>query len=133
MKNLKGYIYNAKSGLPVPQAIVRAGQNTANSTQTTNGGWFELSVDDNETFIEVYAIGTGDNGYTRLYIPANLNNLNDIPGNTFWNIELVNTPFETETIEYIEKRNKKKLWPVYAGLGLLALLLLTRKKKGRKR
>ena len=27
---------------------------------------------------------------------------------------------------------KMKLWPVYAGLGLLALFLLTKKKKGRK-
>jgi hypothetical protein len=28
--------------------------------------------------------------------------------------------------------HKMKMWPVYAGLGLLALLLLTKKKKGRK-
>jgi len=122
MRKLKGYIRNATSGLPVPAAIVRSGLNPNLQTTTSEGGYFELNVEENDTYIEVYAIGTGTNGYTQLYIPASFPYV-------FWEIELINDPFETSTMEFIDKRNKKKMWPVYAGLGLFLLLLLTRKKK----
>jgi hypothetical protein len=128
MRRLQGSISNATSGKPVPAAIVRAGSDVLNDTTTRESGFFELQIADNEQYIEVYAIGTGDDGYTRLYIPEPYNSFNGLPGNTIWNIELQNDSFETGTMEIVEKKNKMKLWPLYAGLGLLLLLLLKKKR-----
>jgi len=128
MKRLQGSISNAKTGQADAGAIVRAGSDETIDTVTSYSGFFELQIADNEQYIEVYAIGTGDNGYTRLYIPEPYNSFNGLPGNTIWNIELQNYDFQTGEIGIVDKRNKMKLWPVYAGLGLLLLLLLKKKR-----
>lgn len=130
MKQILGTITNAATGDVVPGAIVSAGSDSTIYTTTDENGGYILSIPDNETFVNVYYIGTGTNGLTSLYIPT--------PFPAIWNIELQNNTLPELVIRPQDEPTTptatvKKLWPVYAGLGLLALLLLTRKKKGRKR
>jgi hypothetical protein len=130
MKQILGTITNAATGDVVPGAIVSAGSDSTIYTTTDESGGYILQIPDNETFVNVYYIGTGTNGLTSLYIPT--------PFPAIWNIELQNNTLPELVIRPQDEPTTptatvKKMWPVYAGLGLLALLLLTRKKKGRKR
>lgn len=130
MKQIIGTITNAATGDVVPGAIVSAGSNSTIYTTTDESGGYILQIPENETFVNVYYIGTGTNGLTSLYIPT--------PFPAIWNIELQNNTLPELVIRPQDEPTTptatvKKLWPIYAGLGLLALLLLTRKKKSRKR
>lgn len=130
MKQILGTITNAATGDVVQGAIVSAGSDSTIYTTTDASGGYILSIPDNETFVNVYYIGTGTNGLTSLYIPT--------PFPAIWNIELQNNTLPEVVIRPQDEPTTptatvKKMWPVYAGLGLLALLLLTRKKKKGKR
>jgi len=125
LKNLEGYIKNADTGAPIVAAIVASGLDNTINTTTDSTGFFSISVLNSDTFIQVYAIGTGTNGggLSTWYIPE------PIPNS--WNIalpsnllnELVITPKEKE------KTNLKKLFPVYAGLALFLFLLFRKKRQ----
>ena len=123
MKQILGTITNSATGDVVPGAIVAAGSNNNINTTTDDNGGYILQVPDNETFVNIYYIGTGTNGLSSFYIPT--------PFPAIWNIELQNNLLPEVVIT--PKPKKMSLWPVYA-LGGLALLLLFRKKKkkGRK-
>lgn len=118
MKQLLGTITNSATGDVVPGAIVAAGSNNNINTTTDANGGYILQVPDNETFVNVYYIGTGTNGLSSFYIPT--------PFPAIWNIELQNNLLPEVVIT--PKPKKMNLWPVYA-LGGLALFLLFRKKK----
>lgn len=122
MKTIYGRIAT-REGVTLPGVIVTATSNGNINTTTDDNGDFVLGVPDNESEINVYSSfldsGKPFDTYT---IPT--------PLPAVWNIRLaLGGPVITE-----ERPNAKKMnWlPVYAGLGLLALLLLTRKKKSRK-
>jgi hypothetical protein len=125
MKQLLGTITNAATGDVITNAIIAAGTDDTKFTTTDDNGGYILQVPENETFVRIYAIGTGRDGYSEFYIPT--------PEPAIWNIELQNNVLPELVIRPKDEPGKtvKKMWPVYAGLGLLALLLLTRKKKKR--
>lgn len=119
MKTIFGRIAT-REGVTLPGVIVTATSNGNINTTTDDNGNFTLAVPDNETEINIYSSfldsGKPFDTYT---IPT--------PLPVVWNIRLALAgPVITEEKE---DSKKMKLWPVYAGLGLLALLLLTRKKK----
>lgn len=118
MKQLLGTITNSATGDVVSGAIVAAGSNNNINTTTDANGGYILQIPDNETFVNVYYIGTGTNGLSSFYIPT--------PFPAIWNIELQNNLLPEVVIT--PKPKKMNLWPVYA-LGGLALFLLFRKKK----
>lgn len=123
MKTIYGRI-STREGVTLPGVIVTATSNGNINTTTDDNGDFVLAVPDNESEINIYSSfldsGKPFDTYT---IPT--------PIPAVWNIRLaLGGPVITE-----ERTNpsKKMNWlPVYAGIGLLALLLLTRKKKRRK-
>ena len=124
MKNIYGFVQD-KSGVVLPGVIVtsKLNPNAANTVTDTNGN-FSLSVPDNETELNFYtSFLESNNPFDTYTIPT--------PIPTVWNIKL-NLSGPVITGEKNDESKKLKLWPVYAGIGLLALLLLTRKKKRKK-
>lgn len=124
MKQILGTITNSQTGDILPGAIVSAGSDSTIYTTADENGGYILQIPDNETFINVYYIGTGTNGLTSFYIPT--------PFPAIWNLELQSNVLPELVITPKDETKKLKLWPVYAGIGLLAFFLLTRKKKRRK-
>jgi len=124
MKNLVGYIKNADTGAPIVAAIIASGLDNTINTTTDETGRFNISVLDEDTFVQVYAIGTGTNGggLSEFYIP--------VPTPQIWNISLPSYLMDELVIrpKDEEKTTLKKMWPIYAGLGLLLLLLLKKKR-----
>lgn len=124
MKNIYGFVQD-KSGVVLPGVIVtsKLNPNAANTVTDSNGN-FSLSVPDNETELNFYtSFLESNNPFDTYTIPT--------PIPTVWNIKL-NLSGLVITGEKNDESKKMKLWPVYAGLGLLALILITRKKKRRK-
>jgi len=122
MKNIYGLIAT-REGVTLPGVIVTSASNGNINTTTDDNGNFSLSVPDSETEINIYSsfLDSGE-PYDTYTIPT--------PLPVVWNIRLALAgPVITAEKEDSKKMN---LWPIYAGLGLLALLLLTKKKKGSK-
>jgi hypothetical protein len=124
MKNLTGNV-KTRDGVPLPGVIVTGVINpNVSNTTTDSEGNFLLSVDDNETQVNFYAgfLESG-NVYDTYNIPVPFP---AVP----WSVRLA-----IKGPEIISEPEKKKmnLWPVYAGLGLLALLLLRKMRKDKKK
>jgi hypothetical protein len=128
-----------ESGLGLPGVIVtpttymeqQPGEDAAKPIiETSPGGFFMVEIDDRETQLNFYTgFLAGEQPFKTFTIPA----LAIYPDR--WNIRL---QLEGPTISAgnaPETTDKKKmnLWPVYAGVGLLALLLIRKMTKKKKR
>lgn len=129
MKIIRGYVYNQASNSPIENVVISnkgSGSNGAFITELSNSrGEFTITVPDETTALYFYKVGTGTEGESYFYIP------NPIPA--VWNIGLVDRTLPELVIRPEEPEKKMKLWPVYAGVGLLALLLIRKMRKKKKR
>ena len=120
-KRLIGYVTDP-SGVPLPGVIVTTVNDpNANNTTTDASGLFNLTAPDSETQVNFYAAFLeGGQPFKTFTIPT--------PVPSVWNVRL-NLVGPVISGGNAPAQNKMKLWPVYAGLGLLAFLLLRKMKK----
>jgi hypothetical protein len=128
MKNIFGYVTDA-TGVALPGVIITAAidANSYNTTTDTNGN-FSLSVPDTETQLNFYTnFLEGGQPYKTFTIPSNLGGV--------WNIRLnlVGPVISGGNAPATPGNKKMNLWPIYAGVGLLALLLIRKMSKKKKR
>jgi hypothetical protein len=131
MKTIRGYIYNKNTNAPLENVVIIDREPATGGTPVTvlsNGvGEFSITVDDSIQELFFYKVGTGTSGVSSFFIP--------VPTPQIWNIGLdsYSLPDLVITPEKPEK-TKMNLWPIYAGVGLLAFLLIRkmRKKKSKK-
>jgi hypothetical protein len=130
MKTIRGYIYNTSSNAPIENVAILDSEPGTNSNPivelSNSRGEFTITVGDNVRELYFYKVGTGSTseGLSSFFIP--------VPTPSVWNVGLLEYTFPELVIRPDKEEKKIKLWPVYAGLGLLALILITRKKKRRK-
>ena len=134
-KRIRGTVKN-NEGVTLPGVIVVPGTyfpdteyTQAASVQTTdNEGNFEITVDNRETklsfFTSFLASGLPSTEFT---IPT--------PVPAYWNVILNQTGPVISSGQNVTTPGNKKMnwWPVYAGAGLLALLLIRKMSKKKKR
>jgi hypothetical protein len=128
MKNIYGYVTDA-SGVSLPGVIVAAAIVPAEANTVTDAnGNFSLSVPDTETQLNFYtSFLEGGQPYKTFTIPSNLGGV--------WNIRLnlVGPVISGGNAPATPDKKKMNWWPVYAGVGLLALLLIRKMSKKKKR